>query len=109
MDDLMETKMMIRLIRMRLIVVFKTKGETIPIIFMIRTIEIRDQEEEGKDMKEEVFVENVFTVKKRGIENLNVLNTKEGLIEEYKAKLELHMSMKMPNHHILKMLKEEKP
>ena len=39
---------------------------------------------------------------------MNVPNTKEGHIEEQKAKVELHMLMKMLDHHIMKMLKEEK-
>ena len=34
--------------------------------------------------------------------------SKEGMIEEMASRLELHMLMKMQNHHILKMLKEEK-
>ena len=53
-------------------------------------------------------MENVSTTTKKGIDYLNMLSAKEGMIEEKNDKLELHMLMKMPNHHILKMLKEEK-
>ena len=46
---------MIRRIRMRLEREIKTRGETIPIISIIRTIEIikEEEEEEGKDLEEE--------------------------------------------------------
>ena len=75
---------------------------------MIRTIEIREEEAEDKYFKEEAFVENVFTTEKKGIEHLNVPSTKEGQIKEKKARPELHILMKMLDHHILKMLKEER-
>ena len=51
---------------------------------------------------------NVFIVGKKDIEHLNVPIAKEGHIEEQKARPELHMLVKMLDHHILKMLKEEK-
>ena len=51
---------------------------------------------------------NVFIMEKKGIENLNVPNTKEGQIGEQKARSVLHMLMNMLDHHIPKMLKEEK-
>ena len=53
-------------------------------------------------------MENVSIVMKKGINHLNVLCTKEGMIEEMIGRLELWLLMKMQNHHILKMLKEEK-
>ena len=81
-DDLMEVVMMIKRIRMRLEVVIKTKEEIIPIVSMIRTIEIREEEAEDKDLEEEAFVGNVFTAKKKGIGHLNVPSTKEGQIKE---------------------------
>ena len=65
-DDLMEAKMMIRRTRMRLEVAIRTRGEIIPVISMIRTIEIREEEENDKDMEEEASVENVFTMEKKG-------------------------------------------
>ena len=70
--------MMIRRTRMRLEGVVKTIGETIPIISMIRTIEIREEEVEDKDLEEATSVGNVFTIDKKGIENLNFPSTKEG-------------------------------
>ena len=93
---------------MRLEVVVRTRGETISIISMIRTMEIREEEEEDKDLEEEASMGNVSTMKKKGIEHLNVPSAKEGQIEEQKARPELHMLMKMSDPHILKMLKEEK-
>lgn len=64
---------------MRLVVANRTRGEIIPIISMIITIEIREEEEEDKDLEEEASVENVFILKKKGIENLRVPSAKEGL------------------------------
>ena len=75
---------------------------------MIRIIEIREEEEEGKELGEEASVENVSTATKKGIDHLNVLSAKEGMIEEMNSWPELRMLMKMQNHHILNMLKEEK-
>ena len=99
-DGLMKAKIMIKRTRMRLKLVVRTRGETIQIIPMIRIIEIREEEEAS--------VENLSTVMKKGINHLNVLSSKEGMIEEMNGKLELQLLMKMQNHHILKMLKEEK-
>ena len=75
---------------------------------MIRTIEIREEEEEGKELEEEAFMEIVSTTMKKGIEHLNVISTKEGMIEEMNGRVELQLLMKIQGHHILKMLKEEK-
>jgi hypothetical protein len=102
-DDLMEAKMKIRKRRMRPVVV-RVRGE----IISIKIIEIKEEEDEDKDQEEEASVEHVFTVEKKVIGHMNVLNTKEGQIGEMMARLELHMWMKMQNHLILKMLKEEK-
>ena len=77
-DDLMEVIMMIKRKRMILRVVSKTIWEEIPIISMIRMIEIREEEVEDKDVEEEASVGNVFIIEKKGIENLNVPCTKEG-------------------------------
>ena len=104
-NGLMEAKMMITRKRMRLEVVLRTKGETIQIISMIRIIEIK--EEEGKELQEEASMEKFSTIMKKGIKYLNVLSTKEGLIEEIKAKPKWHMLMKMANHHIQKIWKEK--
>ena len=104
---LMEARMMIRRTRMRLEVVAKTKGEITQIISMIKIIEIREEEEEGKELKEDASVENVSTTMKKEIDHLNFLSAKEGMIEETNGRLELQLSMKRKNHHIMKMLKEE--
>ena len=87
-DGLMEAKMMIKRTRMRLEVVAKTKGEITQIVSMIRIIEIKEEEEEGKELEEEAYVEIVSTTMKKGIEHLNV-SAKEGMIEEMNGKVEL--------------------
>ena len=56
---------------------------------MIRTIEIREEEEEGKELGEEASVEIVSTTTKKGIKHLNVLSAKEGMIEEMNGRVEL--------------------
>ena len=81
-DNLMDVKMMIRRTRMRLEVVARTRGEITQIISMIKTIEIREEEEEGKELEEEASVEIISTTMKKGIKHLNVRNAKEGMIEE---------------------------
>ena len=53
-------------------------------------------------------MEIVSTIMKKGIEHLNVLSAKEGMIEEKNGRVQLMLLMKMQGHHILKMLKEEK-
>ncbi len=63
-DDFMVVTMMIKRIRMRLEVAIKTRGEIISIISMIKTIEIREEEVEEKDLDEEASMGNVFTTEK---------------------------------------------
>ena len=58
---------------MGLIVAIKTKGE----IISIRTIEIKEEEEEGKELEEEAIVETISTAMKKGIGHLNVLSGKK--------------------------------
>lgn len=87
-DDLMEAKMMNKRIRMRLEVVARTRGEITQIVSMIRIIEIKEEEEEGKELEEEASVEIVSIAMKKGIEHLNVLSTKEGMIEEMNGRVE---------------------
>ena len=103
-DGLMEAKMMIKRQRMRLVVAVKTRGEIIPIIIK----EIKEEEEEVKEIEEEVSMVNVSTTMKKDINHLNILNAKEGMIEEMNGRPKLHTLMKMPNHHNLKILKEDK-
>ena len=75
---------------------------------MIKIIEIREEEEKGKELEEEAFMEIVSTAMKKGIEHLNILSAKERMIEEMNGRAELQSLMKIQGHHILKMLKEEK-
>ena len=75
-NSLMEVKMMMRRKRMRLEVAVKTRGEIIQIIPMIRTIEIREGEEEGKELEEEASMEIVYIAMKKEIDHLNALSTK---------------------------------
>ena len=66
-DGLMEVKMMNKITRMKLEVALRTRRESIPIISMIKIIEIREEEVEDKDLEEEASIGNVFTVEKKGI------------------------------------------
>ena len=50
-EDLMEAKMMIRRTKMKLDIVVRIRGEIIYIIPMIKTIEIKEEEEEGKELE----------------------------------------------------------
>ena len=100
--------MMTRRTRMRLEVVARTRGEITQIVSMIRIIEIKEEEQEGKELGEEASVEIVFIAMKKGIKHLNVLNAKEGMIEEMNGRVALQSLIKIEGHHILKMLKEEK-
>ena len=90
-----EGQMMIRLTRMRLEVVAKTRGEITQIVSMIRIIEIREEEEEGKELAEEASVEIVSIAMKKGIEHLNILSAKEGMIEEMNGRVEPQLRMKI--------------
>ena len=51
---------------------------------MIRIIKIREEEVdvEEKDLEEEASMGNIFTTKKKGIDDLIVPSAKEGQIEE---------------------------
>ena len=102
-DGLMEAEMMIKGTRMRLEVVARTKGEIAWIIFMIRIIEIKEEEEEGKELEEEASMKTFSTTMNEGIKHLNVFSAKEGMIEEMNGKVELLLLMKMQGNHILKM------
>ena len=93
-EGLMEDVMMTRRTRMRLEVVVRTRGEIIPIISMIRSIEIKEEEAEAKNLEEEVSVGNVFTVENKGKENLSVPGAKEGKIRKQKANPKIHMLIK---------------
>ena len=88
-DDLMEAEMMTKRTRMRLEVATRTRGEIAQIIFMIKIIEIREEEEEGKELEEEAFMKIVSTLMKKGIKHLNALNAKKGMTEEMNGRVEL--------------------
>ena len=60
-DGLMEIEMMNKRTRMRLEVVARIRGEITQIVSMIRMIEIKEEEEEGKELEEEASVEIVST------------------------------------------------
>ena len=99
-DSLMEAEIMIKRISMRLEVVARTKEEITQIGSMIRIIDIKEEEEEGKELEEEAFVENDSTTMKKGINHLNVLSAKEGMIEETNGKVDLLLLMKIQGCHI---------
>ena len=88
-DNLMEAEVMTKRTRMRLEVVARTKGEITQIIFMIKIIEIREEEEEDKELEEEASMEIVSTAMKKGIGHYNILSAKEGMIEEMNGRVEL--------------------
>ena len=75
-DGHMVAEMKMRKRRMRPVTV-KISKETISNVSKIRIIEIREEEEEDKDLEEEAFVEHVFTVEKKVIGHMNVLSAKE--------------------------------
>ena len=58
---------------------------------MIKIIEIKEEEEEGKEMEEEASLETISTTMKKGIKYLNVLSTKEGMIEKMNGRVELQL------------------
>jgi hypothetical protein len=108
-DDHMEAEVKIKR-RVKDLVPAKTKREIDHIILVIKIMETKEKEEDlGKDLEEEDYVELVFNVEKKGIEPMSVLNIEEGNIEDLKVTLELPMWMKMQSLHILNMLKEERP
>lgn len=75
-EDLTEVVMKIRKRMMRQVAV-RIKGKIISTFFVIGKIGIRKEEEEGKDQEEEVFMELVSIVVKKGIMPMNVPNAKE--------------------------------
>ena len=72
-------------------IVVRISEEIIPIASRIRIIEIREEEEEDKNLEEVASVEHVFTVEKKVIGHLNVLSAKAEQTGEMKARPELHM------------------
>ena len=56
---------------------------------MIRIIEIKEEEEEDKELEEEASVEIVSSAMKKCIKHWNVLSAKERMIEEMNGRVEL--------------------
>lgn len=75
-DSLIKAKVKIKKRRMRPIV-DRIRGEIISIISIIIIIGIKEVKEKDKDQEEEAFLEHVFTMKKKIIWIMNVLNAKE--------------------------------
>lgn len=78
------------------------------VITMVNSEEDKEEDLE-KDLGEVVSEELVSNVVKKGIEPMNVYNTKEGQTEKIKTMQKLHMQMKKLSLNILIMLKGEKP
>lgn len=64
-------------------------GEIIPIVLVIKIMEIKEEEDE--DREEEAFVEHVSNVGEKDIEPMRVPNTKGGQIGDLRVMHELHM------------------
>ena len=96
-------------IKMKMRVLAGTRGMRVSTAPMTKTLKIREEEVEDMDKEEEASMVPVSIVMKKVIMPLNVLNDKEGQIGELRAKLGLLMWMKMHNHHIQRMQKEERP
>ena len=95
--------------KMKMWVVAGTRGMRFSTAPMIKTLEIREEEVDDMDKEEEVFVVPISIAMKKFIVPLNALNDKEGQIGELRARLGLLMWMRMHNHHIQRMKKEERP
>ena len=79
---------------------------------VIKTVvikEVEDEEDLGQGLEEAVSEELVSIVVKKGIEPMNVHNTKEGKTKGQKVVEGLHMQMRRLNLSIQMMLKGEKP
>ena len=86
-----------------------TRGMRVSTAPVLKTLEIREEEVEDVGKEEEAFVVPISIAMKKVIMPLNALNDKEGWIGELRAKLGLLMWMRMHNHHIQMMQKEERP
>ena len=95
--------------KMKMWVLARTRGMRVSTAPMIKTLEIKKEEVEDVDKEEEASVVPISIAMKKVIVPLNVLNDKEGQIGELRAKLGLLMWMRMHNHHIQRMQKEERP
>ena len=95
---------------MKMWVLAKTRGMRVSTTPMIKNLEIREEEVEDMDkvQEEEASMVPIFITMKKVIMPLNVLNAKEGQIEELMVKKRLLMWMMMYSHCIQGMQKEER-
>ena len=84
----LEAKMRTR-IKMKMWVLVKTKGTRVLTTFMIKTLEIREEEVEDVDkvQEEEASMVPISIAMKKVIMPLNALNHKEGQIGELRVKI----------------------
>ena len=111
MEDLQEAEMMMKR-KVKMWVLAEAKGMTTYTALMIKIVVIKEVEDEGdmdKDLEKVVSKECVSSVVKKGIEPMNVHNTKEGQKKDQKVMEGLCMQMRRPNLNIQMMLKGEKP
>ena len=95
--------------KMKMWILAGSRGMRVSTAPMIKTLEIREEEVEDMDkVQEEAFVALVFIAMKKVIVLLNALNDKEAQIGELIVKKRLLMWMRMHNHHIQRMQKEER-
>ena len=91
-------------------VLLETRGTKVSTALVIKTLEIREEEVEDmeKVQEEEAFMVPIFISMKKVIVSLNALNDEEGQIGEMMVKQALLMWMRMHNHRIHRMQKEER-
>ena len=95
--------------KIKMWVLAKTKGMRVSTASMIKNLEIREEEVEDVDkvQEEKAFMVLIFILMKKIIMPTNSLNAKEGQIGELMVKQGFLMWMRMHNHHIQRMWKEE--
>ena len=94
--------------KMKMWVLAGTRGMRVSTTLVIKTLEIREEEVEDVDKEEEASMLPISIAMEKVIMPVNALNDKEGQIGELRVKLGLLMWMRMHNHHIQRMQKEER-
>ena len=96
--------------KIKMYVLERTRGTKVSTTLVIKTLEIKEEEVEDVDkvQEEEASMAPIFIAIKKVIVPLNNLNNKEGQIGEMMVKQRLLMWMRMHNHHIQRMQKEER-
>ena len=96
--------------KMKMWVLARTRGMRVSTTPVIKTWEIREEEEEDvhKVQEEETSMVPISIAMKKVIMPLNALNDKEGQIGGLMVKQGLLMWMRMHSHHIQRMQKEER-